>query len=222
MKLKSFGCSFIFGTDLHDSQRPDGRSRASEHTWPALIARELGRDYYCYANPGAGNLRIMQHVLDNIAIDEGDSVFVIGWTWIERFDYIDPHDSDERYLWKTICAYLANEEGRFYYRNIHTEMRDKLTNLTYIYTVIEALERRGIPFVMTCMDELVLDQRWHAPPGVVLMQERIRPYLHSFEGQDFLAWSRKNKFEISDTAHPLEGAHVRAAEIMLPQFEKYR
>ena len=74
MKLKSFGCSFIFGSDLADGG-VDGYHTASNFTWPALLAQRFGLDYTCYAHPGTGNLRILEQVLKQSA--DKDSLFVI-------------------------------------------------------------------------------------------------------------------------------------------------
>ena len=65
MKLKSFGCSFIFGSELHDDGYGGPHATPSQHTWPALLAKDLGYDYQCYARPGSGNLRILNEVLNN-------------------------------------------------------------------------------------------------------------------------------------------------------------
>jgi hypothetical protein len=85
MKIKSFGCSFIFGTDLADETRGEPYAQSSQLTWPALLAQDLGLEYECHARPGSGNLRILEKIL-SISI-QTPATFVIGWTWIDRFDY---------------------------------------------------------------------------------------------------------------------------------------
>jgi len=37
--LKSYGCSFVYGSDLPDTS--DDQIKHSQHTWPALIANQL-------------------------------------------------------------------------------------------------------------------------------------------------------------------------------------
>ena len=135
MKLKSFGCSFIFGTDLDD----DGRA-ASNLTWPAQIAKKLNYQYECYARPGAGNLQIMEQVL-NQCEDPEPVMFVIGWTWIDRFDYYNAHWNPQQSLspWQTIMPIDQDTLANTYYRDLHSEYRDKLTNLTYIKLVLDTL-----------------------------------------------------------------------------------
>ena len=64
MKLKSFGCSFIYGTDLADDGRGFIAATPSRLTWPALLAQNLDYSYECYARPGCGNLRILEKILN--------------------------------------------------------------------------------------------------------------------------------------------------------------
>ena len=89
MKLKSFGCSFIFGSELADDGRDRPYATPSQLTWPSHLAQHLGRDYSCYARPGAGNLQILENILNQSAVSDCNDLFVIGWTWIDRFDYYD-------------------------------------------------------------------------------------------------------------------------------------
>ena len=213
MIVKSFGCSFIFGTDLADDGRDTAYATRSTSTWPALIAQKLSLDYACYARPGAGNLRILDRILAQAAGNEAD-LFVIGWTWIDRFDY-----RGNNTWWSTIMPVDTDDRAQCYYRDIHDQYRDKLTNLIYIRTAIETLERKQIPFFMTYMDDLLFERDHHSSPAVTDLQDQVRPYLHNYQGQNFLDWSRQQGFEISSTAHPLEAAHRAAADYWLPQIQ---
>lgn len=216
MRVKSFGCSFIYGTDLADDGRGFLHATPSQLTWPALIAKKYNLDYNCYAYPGSGNLRILNSVLTHAACNEVD-FFVIGWSWIDRFDYVN---SDEK--WTTILPVDTDSCATFYYKQFHSELRDKLTTLIYIRTAIEVLTAKKIPFLMTHIDNLMFDQRWHAPPSVTDNQDFIKPYISTFNDMTFLEWAKFNKFPISNTLHPLEPAHAAAADIMSPVFEKVR
>ncbi len=91
MILKSFGCSFVYGTDLADDPNGFGKKPASQLTWPALLAKHFNWDYQCFAKPGIGNLQILARLLDSLAVDQ-PAFFVVTWTWIDRFDYI--HDTN--------------------------------------------------------------------------------------------------------------------------------
>jgi len=213
MKLKSFGCSFIFGTDLQDDGRDRPYPTVSQYTWPALLARHLGYDYECRARPGAGNLQIWENIGNEIAVGER-CLYVIGWTWIDRFDYIR---EDAPYWWgptrwQTIMPIHQDSITSAYYRDLHSEHLDKMKSLIYIQSAVDLLLAADIPFVMTVMDDLLLDQRWNVSSGMLPIQNRIRSYVSTFDGKNLLDFSRDRDHAISDTSHPLESAHEDAAQ----------
>jgi hypothetical protein len=218
MTLKSFGCSFIFGSDLSDAVAATGKGiTPSQKTWPALLSKKLGVSYSCHARPGAGNLQILERVLDQIPTSSDSDLFVIGWTWIDRLDYwvsdTKPWMKDNR--WETIRPTDETDLATTYYRGMHSEYRDKFTGLCYIKLAIDALNQRDIPFVMTYQDELLFDQRWHTSESVLALQASINPHMTTFEGQTFLEWSQAHGFEISTAWHPLEAAHAAAADYLI-------
>jgi hypothetical protein len=218
MNLKSFGCSFIYGSDLSDTI-PNSPSPSSE-TWPALLARHLKREYKCHARPCSGNLRILESVLNLVPTSTKNDLYVIGWTWIDRFDYYDGHWNHERPAWRTIMPIDEDNLSKTYYRDLHSEYRDKLTCLSYMKLVIDTLDQQNIPFVMTFMDELMFDRRWNVTPGLQLLQDQVQPRMTDFEGHNFLDWSREHGFAESPTWHPLEQAHRAAADYMITVVDK--
>jgi hypothetical protein len=121
--------------------------------------------------------------------------------------------------WSTILPVDTDNVAKTYYRNLHSEYRDKFTCLSYIKLAIDTLSQKGIPFIMTCIDELLFDQRWHTTPAVLDLQEYVKPYMTTFEGQSFLEWSRAYEYPESDAWHPLEAAHRAACEYMVNVFD---
>ena len=219
MKLKSFGCSFLFGTDLADAGKNLLYINGSYLSWPALLAKHLNYDYKCCARPGSGNLQILERILNQTAVED-PSVFVIGWTWIDRFDFVDINIGDNQWpgtKWATIMPGANDNLTKVYYKDLHSEYSDKLKTLSYIKLAIDTLKQKNIPFIMTYMDELVFDRRWHVTPGLKLLQDYVQPYMTTFEGLTFLEWSKSKGFEISPTLHPLELAHSSAFELLKNQ-----
>jgi hypothetical protein len=218
MKLKSFGCSFIFGTDLAVDGRDSPYATPSQLTWPALLAKNLTYEYECYARPGSGNLQILENILNQTA-NNNPAVFVVGWTWIDRFDYYDAeyNPGRKRSPWSTIMPIDSDNLAKTYYKDLHSEYCDKFTTLSYIKLAIDTLKQKNVPFIMTYMDELIFDQQWHTTPAVLALQEYVHPYLTNFKGQTLLDWSRDGGFAISDQLHPLEAAHQAAFELIQNQ-----
>jgi hypothetical protein len=149
-----------------------------------------------------------------INADIQPALFVINWTWIDRFDH---QDADLK--WHTIMPVDTDQTANFYYRNLHSQYRDKLTTLMAIKLAIDTLKAKNLPFIMTYMDELIFETQWHAGPGIYDLQEYVRPYLTEFNDQTFLDWSRDNGFPISPTLHPLEQAHQEAANYIINRIE---
>ena len=202
MKLTSHGCSFVYGCELSSPSL----------SYAALIAHNLGYEYQCHAVPGSGNLQIMESVL--LSADKGDFC-IINWTWIDRFDFI----SSKNESWRTLRPTLDSQHADYYFRHLHGQYRDILTNLTYISAAIGFLQHRQIPFMMTYMDTLLFERirpEWHQPDAIAYLQENILPHMHDFDGKTFLEWSRDQSYDISDLWHPLEEAHSAAADLMSP------
>lgn len=213
MKLKSFGCSFIFGTDLPDAN--DGSTQleitASQRTWPARLAQHLELDYECYAFAGLGNLQIMSRILDQVDLEP--SLFVVSWTWIDRFDYVN----DAQQKWHTIRPTCEDSAAEFYYRNLHSQYTDKLRSLSAIKLAMDAIKQHGHDLIMTYMDDLIFETQWHTSSSVRYLQHAVQPCMTTFDGQTFLQWARHNKYAINDSLHPGEDAHADAARLLIRQ-----
>jgi hypothetical protein len=119
--------------------------------------------------------------------------------------------------WRSIMPVDTDERAAFYYRFLHTQIRDKMESLSAIKLAIDACKQADVKFVMTWTDDLIWDTVWHAPPSVLWLQDQIRPYLEDFQGCSFVEWSRSKGFEISATMHPLVEAHQAAADLWQPR-----
>ena len=218
MKLKSFGCSFVYGSDLTDQFQTDLPPYAhSDLTWPALIAKKNKLTYECYAEPGIGNFKILCNIISQASLND-PSLFVINWTWIDRFDFVD---NCER--WSTIRPSVDTELCDLYYRNFHSQIKDMLNSVYYINTAIDFLTERNVPFLMSYMDYVMLqevDPNWHDPRYLSVIQQKIKKHMIDFQGKNFLDWSRDHGFPVSDGWHPLDSAHSAAADYMAPFVEK--
>jgi hypothetical protein len=214
MILKSFGCSFIFGTDLADDGQNWLYAKGSQLTWPALIAQDLGYEYQTYARPGSGNLQILERLLEQTTSDE-PSKFVVGWSYIDRFDFIKKDvEKWPGTPWSTILPSECNQVNQFYFKHLHSQLHDKLSSLIYAKTAIDVLRQKNIPFVMTYMDPLMFETQWHCNPTILELQNYIRPYMTLFDNKNFLEFSQACGYPISERFHPLDEAHAAAAELI--------
>jgi hypothetical protein len=107
-----------------------------------------------------------------------------------------------------------DQKAQHYYRDLHSQYRDKLTNLVYIKTAIDTLKQKNIPFIMTYMDNILFETQWQFTSAIEYLQNYIKPYMTRFEGRTFLEFSKEKGFPISKTLHPLESAHQAAFELI--------
>jgi hypothetical protein len=206
-KLKSFGCSFIFGDDLKDTFLED--DPWSAYTWPALLSQDLGLQHQCYAQSGAGNLQIYQKLLQQLA-DPEPAVFVVGWTWIDRFDFVDPYTDN----WGTLRPSSDTDQAKFYYKQLHSQYTDKLRTLSLISHSCQLLQSQQRKFIVTAQDPLIMETQWHSDAAISMLQDSIRPCMTWFNGQSFYNWAQQNQYAISSNWHPLEDAHHAAFELI--------
>jgi hypothetical protein len=214
--IKSFGCSFIYGSELHDINL-EYPTAPSYSTWPALIAKKLELDYECYAGPGQGNFKIYCDILAN-SYHNDQSVYLINWTWIDRFDFVDSNET-----WQSLRPAEEAVLEQFYYRNFHSQLCDMISSASYIVSAIDHLNSLNCQYVMTYMDYNLLtpvDPNWHDPKYLEVLQHKLSKILVNFDDKNFLDWSQKNNFEISSQWHPLEQAHSAAADYWLPAVKK--
>jgi hypothetical protein len=125
----------------------------------------------------------------------------------------------DRNTWQTILPVDTTPEADFYYRNLHSQLRDKLSSLMSIKLTIDTLLQKKFPFVMTYMDHLLFDDKWNITPAITEMQAYVKPYMTTFDGLNFQEWSKKNNFSISKIGHPLEQAHHSASEYVIQAFD---
>ena len=203
MVLKSFGCSFVWGSELCDEV--PGKKPSSK-TWPALLAQNLGLDYQCRAWPGCGNLFIAEQILNHA--QAGDSV-VVNWTYIDRFDFTDCQNDQQ---WHTLRPSGSGPNADIYYRNFHSQYRDKLTSLMAIANSVSYLEQQNIPFLMTYQDSLLFETQWHFSPAIGNLQQQIGNSLRDFDGHNFVDWAVKRGHAITDQGHLLESGHAAVAD----------
>jgi hypothetical protein len=215
--IKSFGCSFIYGSEL-TGESFEYMYSSSLVSWPSLIAEDLQINHECYASPGAGNFKIYCDILANSFKNES-SIFLINWTWIDRFDYINPVEK-----WQTLRPSEESDLEKFYYKNLHNQLRDMISSASYIVAAAEHLCSLNCPYIMTYMDYNLLEpinSQWHDPRYLEVLQQKLKKILVDFDGKNFLDWSRYNNYAISDAWHPLEDAHRAAADYWLPTVKQF-
>ena len=163
--IKTFGDSFFWGTDLSDCVA----SNYSKLTWPALIAEQLGLQYYCHALGGASNSNIARQVLDHAT---AQSLNVIQWSWIDRAEYVDKET--DQYV--QIRPSEENTVNDFYYKHMNSELNDKWNSLVIISNTLQYLESNNIKYVCHVLDQTLFDKKYHTPAHIKKLQEYFSTY----------------------------------------------
>lgn len=202
----AFGDSFTRGDELTDCLETH-----SNHTWPALCARELGMLYYCMAVGSIGNQSIAARVISEYSSSrfKNRNFYVINWSWIERFDYLDQESNH----WKTIYPRHEGKLSHFFYKHIDNHTWNLIRNLQIIHSTIKFLESQNCDFFMTCLDDSLFGKEYSLEHAATIstLQSLIRPYINTIEGKNFYTWSLEKGFPIGSQGHPLEEAHQSAA-----------
>ena len=219
-KIVGFGDSFVFGSELKDN-------RDGARSWIGQVAKILNVDYHTSAVPGCGNDHIARQIYSWFSANTTqDTLAVINWTWMNRWDfYIVEHET-----WITLgptCVpdklkHLVDQTEaedliEFYQARANGSLLwNKFRNLQTIYAVQSYLKSNNILNVQTYMDDHLFNTDYHAPDYIQQLQNLVQPDMSSFEGKNFVDWSQDQGFVVTDTLHPLEDAHLAACKLWQP------
>ena len=197
------------------------KSCYSKKTWSALLAKELNLNYICHAKPGCSNETIIRKLMQYIPNITSKDVIIINWTFIDRWDFVDPDKLPIESRWVSITPTSNKKTNfeKFYFKYIQSELLYKWQTLKNIYFAITLLQNKNINFLMTCNDKLILDDRWHAPSYIKNMQNEIKNYIVWFEELGFNDWCTDHNFPRGDRNHPLEEAHIAAFEYIKDNYD---
>ena len=223
-KIVSFGDSFVFGSELKNNN--DG-----SQSWIGQTAKNLSFDYQTHAVPGCGNDHIARQIYSHFASNSAqDTLAVINWTWMNRWDfYIVEHET-----WITLgptCVpdklkHLVDQTEavdmiEFYQDRANSSLLwNKFRNLQTIYAVQSYLKNQNIANIQTYMDDHLFNTEYHAPDYVQQLQHLVQPEMQSFEGKNFVDWSHSHGFAVTETLHPLEDAHRAACNLWQDTYKK--
>ena len=218
----SFGDSFILGSEL-----PNNNNGAQ--AWPGLIARAIGCNYKTYAVAGCGNDHIARQIYSYFANNPvEDTLAVINWTWIARWDFYVDEDFAR---WTTLgesCApdklSWVNDENKanrmldFYKEFGQSELWNKFRNLQTIMAVQSYLEEKNIRNIQTYMDYSLFKnpEVEFVPPYLKELQSFVKPKLEQFyQDRNFLEWAKDNNFPITPHPgmHPIGESHQTAVKL---------
>jgi hypothetical protein len=235
-RVRVYGDSFTWGTDLKDAlsakeyqkiYNPDQGPREqrlhdeglvsnwkpySRKTWPILLANHLNLPHLNISRPGYSNQAIARRVLKSFRNHiDADTLVILGWTWINRWDFYDVHKNE----W-TVLRPSGSDNKEFndiYFKYMQSELWDKWESLKCISLIHGILKQHNVRFIATCIDPLLLNKVHHSEEYIDILQDEMSADLTWFDNKGFYDWSKENNFQISNEGgHPLEEAHQSAFE----------
>ena len=224
-KIVSFGDSFVFGSEQQNNT--DGSLG-----WIGRAAKKLGYKYYTSSVPGCGNDHIARQIYTWFANNSADDTLaVINWTWMSRWDfYIVEHET-----WITLGPTCVPEKLKnlidqtqaadminFYKTRANSSLLwNKFRNLQTIYATQMYLKQKNIKNIQTYTDYHLFDQTCHAPDYIQELQKLVKSDLQLFEGRNFVDWAQKQGFAVTDPGlHPLEDAHIAACDLWIDGYRQ--
>jgi hypothetical protein len=216
-KIVSFGDSFIQGSEI------PGNVNGS-CAWPSLIAKSIGAEYKTFADPGCGNDNIGKQIYEYFCSNPAeDTLAVINWTWISRWDlYLAEYQTwltlgptcDSAKLKRKLNMTNGHELVDFYQKYANGSLLwNKFRCLQTIFAAQQYMKIKGIRSVQTYMDHHLFATEWHAPDYVRELQDLVREPMLTWDGQNFLDWSYRHGHEVTAIGiHPLQSAHDHAAK----------
>ena len=229
MKLVAAGDSFIWGSELKDSPHggPDGYSLS---TYPALLAKQAGMEYVCAAYPGNANNAISRMTIDTISGQE-DIFLLATWTYPQRSEFWFGDKWASLNSWHT----TQREFSEHYFKHVgnseYYELYSTLKEIVYLQNYCQV---HNIPYMFMTADNTFychenymrskdaslinlhtsIDwSRWFWFPAGTNVWETTAP-------RGFYQWAAENKYTVGPQGHPLEQAHIDAAELIKGKFNE--
>jgi len=249
-KIVSFGDSFIFGYEIPENYDGSAgwpslaakklgiqfECKASPGSSNQSIMRRI-LDYYS-KNENLDDIAVVnwtwthrwsyfvnQHNC-NTWINFGPTVYKYPFIKNQEIENVDLknqklYDPIENKIKKCDVDYQKQLESMYIEYISDNQMMNKFNSLQSIYCATSFLLNKGIKFVQTDMDSEIFETKWFCGGYISELQKFILPHINSFDNLNFLDWSKKNKFKVTDPGwHPLEDAHLAAAKYWLPTYKK--
>ena len=163
-KIVAFGVSFIYGSEI------EGNSDGSMG-WPGIAAHDLCVDFECRAEPGCGNGRILQQILNFFCTHSKDVLVVVNWTWSARWDILLDHKDrwvtvgptcNLEKLWPSLGNTSSNVLEIYENLIALIPYQAVFHSLQNIMTAMHYLQAHSVPSIHTFMDYTILSSNLHS------------------------------------------------------------
>jgi len=205
-KILAVGDSFTYGEELYDVGS----------AYPQLLANSLGATLTNLARPGAGNKRIVRHVVESIGNGIKYDLIIIGWSSPGRQEFADADGFFD--IWPGYGGNMFRKDGQTWrlplveYLNKHHS--DHWMYRQYLIDVVmlqSFLKEHGVRYVMlnTCANEY-----YHS-----IYSSKTQELVRLVDDRYYLGWPTEGMAEWVGEAAPrgpgghfLEEGHIKVAD----------
>lgn len=240
------GDSFTYGSELADSYvladptlgQTEPYEQASQHSYAALLAKSLGLDYVCAAEPGLSNSAIRRTTMNACAVNDVGFVIVM-WSFLSRYEIRYDGAWQQLSIWSiadkfdriTEDFHIDNpivldhhitrmereqragipEFARMYYKHVAETYWEVYTSLTEIVMLQQYLQLNKIPYLFTSVDHGLDNVNKFKDSTLTTLMQQIdtKRWMYFPVGIGFYEWAKEQKFPMA-TTHPTELAHIAA------------
>jgi hypothetical protein len=226
MKLLAGGCSLIYGDEMPDVNSIE--LGYSNLTYTALLAKHFDLEYTCVANSGAGNDAICRRVIERTTADV--DLVVVNWSYYNRFEF---HYKDIG--WQSLKCPNTKFEDRISVlsKPFYSEITDMYSGYKYLQNIIllqTFLIAKKISFIFSSSEPEFFNE------SADIKRDLYYKQLYSLidfskwffwknpttnQNTGFVYWTKKNNYPTGPGNHPLELAHLKTYELILPQMEAF-
>jgi len=172
--ILTVGDSFTYGEELEDRNL----------SWPVLLGNKVSADVVNLARPGAGNKRMVRHVIEHVASGQPVDLVVVAWSSPGRQEFADADGFFD--IWPGYSGNMFKREQAWridllnYINRFHN---DEWMYKQYLLDVIllqSFLKEHGIPYVMC---KTVGNEYYHRA-----FFTRVKPVAELVNSDGFLGW----------------------------------
>jgi hypothetical protein len=187
------------------------------YSFPAQIAKSIGREYVSRAKPVSSNHKIARMVLSYDY--KADDFVLIDWTTTVRYEFrtADGWMGTNPGTYKPGCGF----EEHWYQGPGQWEYPGVLSTLKQILLAQIFLSAKNISYRMTfAYDDFIKSKRLSEPDEYIGAIQNLVDWNHMmlFDDTGFLTWASRQNFVLSG-GHAEQAAHDRATEYLLENFE---
>ena len=233
-KLIVGGDSFTAGSELLNT----------DNVWAKILSDEHNFNYVSTAEPGTGNLKIVDNVMQYVT---DDCAVVVMFTFLSRHDLLMSFDTQERNSpWYALTPHHANLSEKHWFDDAHVRRAkqfgiDKFAEQFYMlvgdtseayYTLSQVLQLqnflkvKNIPYMFTSADNWFLHnyelQNQTVTKTLVnnIDWDKFFWFPHDHGECGFYKWATAEQFDKGPGEHPLDEAHIQAARLMKDKFNE--